>query len=65
MITKDMHITDIVTKHPEVAPVFMEYGMGCIGCQAARFENLDQGATVHGIDTDQLLADLNAAVKAG
>ncbi|MEL7622156.1 MAG: DUF1858 domain-containing protein [Clostridiales bacterium] len=63
MITKDMAITDIVANFPEVVPVFREYGMGCIGCMAARFENLAQGAEVHGIDVDQLLADLNAAAE--
>ena len=64
MITKDMPITDIVTNFPEVVPVFREYGMGCIGCMAARFESLGQGAEVHGIDIDRLVASLNAAVKA-
>lgn len=63
MITGDMSIIDIVNEHPEVLPVFREYGMGCIGCMAARFENLAQGAEVHGIDLEQLLADLNTAVE--
>jgi hybrid cluster-associated redox disulfide protein len=63
MITKEMPITDIVMNFPEVVPVFREYGLGCIGCMAARFENLDQGAQVHGIDIEQLVADLNAAVE--
>ena len=38
--------------------------MGCIGCLAARFETLGQGAEVHGIDVDQLVDDLNAALEA-
>ena len=62
MITKEMSITEIVFDFPEVIPVFRKYGMGCIGCSAARYEDLRQGAEVHGIDTDQLVADLNAAV---
>ena len=62
MITKEMSITDIVFDYPEVMPVFQKYGMGCIGCMSARFEDLGQGAEVHGIDPDQLVADLNAAV---
>ena len=62
MITKDMGIIEIVNKYPEVVPVFFQYGMGCVGCQAARFENLGQGAKVHGIEIDQFIADLNAAV---
>ena len=63
MITKEMSITDIVVNHPETVPVFRAFGMGCIGCMAARFENLGQGADVHGIDVDQLVADLNAALE--
>ena len=64
MITKDMTITDIVINFPEAVPVFRNYGMGCIGCMASRFENVGQGAEVHGIDADQLVADLNAAIEA-
>ncbi|TDT47634.1 DUF1858 domain-containing protein [Fonticella tunisiensis] len=63
MITKDMSITDIVMKYPETAEVFASYGMGCIGCMAARFENLEQGALAHGFDIDTLLEDLNAKIK--
>lgn len=63
MITGEMSIMDIVNEYPEVLPVFKAYGMGCIGCMAARFENLAQGAEVHGIDVEQLVADLNAAIK--
>jgi len=64
MITKEMNIIEIVTKHPESFAVFRAYGMGCVGCSAAQFENLDEGAQAHGIDTEQLVADLNAAVAA-
>ena len=62
MITKEMSITDIVFDYPEVMPVFQKYGMGCVGCMAAQMVDLNQGAEVHGIDADQLVADLNAAI---
>jgi hybrid cluster-associated redox disulfide protein len=39
MITKEMGIIDIVNQYPQTVPVFQDYGMGCIGCMAARFEN--------------------------
>ncbi len=61
-ITKDMGIIDIVQQYPETLEVFQKYGLGCIGCAAARFENLEAGAKVHGIDVDDFIADLNAAV---
>lgn len=63
MITKDMNITEIVGKYPQTADVLREYGMGCIGCMAARFETLEQGAQAHGIDVDALVNALNEAIK--
>lgn len=63
MITKDMGIIEIVTKYPNTVDVFAKYGMGCIGCMASRFENLEQGALAHGIDVDAMVKDLNAAIK--
>lgn len=61
-ITKKMSITEVVSKYPQTVPVFMEHGMGCLGCAAARFENIEQGAMAHGIDVDKLIADLNKAL---
>lgn len=36
--------------------------MGCIGCAAAHFENIEQGALAHGIDVDELITALNDVV---
>ena len=62
-ITKDMGIMDIVTAHPETLEVFARYGMGCIGCAAARFENLEAGAKVHGIDVDEMVDAMNEILE--
>ncbi len=61
-ITKNLPIGEVVQKYPETIPVFMEHGLGCFGCAAARFENIEQGAIAHGIDVEALITDLNAAV---
>lgn len=58
-ITKDMSIMEVVQKYPDAAGVFMEAGMGCLGCAAARFENIEQGAMAHGIDVEALIEGLN------
>ena len=63
LITKQMGIGDIAMKYPQTFDVFANYGMHCIGCVAARFENLEQGCTAHGIDADKMVKDLNAALK--
>ena len=62
MITKDTGIIEAVQNHPEILQVFAEYGLGCVGCMAARFETLEQGAAAHGIDIDELVADLNKVI---
>jgi len=62
-VTKEMNIIDIVQEYPQAAEVFSAYGMGCIGCIAARFENLEAGAKVHGIDPDKLVDDINNLIN--
>ncbi len=52
MISRNMLIEEIVRNYPETIPVFEQYGFGCLGCRAALFENIEQGAKVHGIDAE-------------
>lgn len=61
-VTKDMGIIELVEKWPQTAEILMQHGMGCLGCAAAHFENIEQGANAHGIDLDALMLDLNKAV---
>lgn len=63
-ITKDMSILEVVQKYPDTVDVFVNAGMGCLGCAAAHFENIEQGAMAHDIDVDQLVKDLNTVVGA-
>ena len=58
-ITKDMSIGQVVEKHPETVPVFLQHGLACLGCAFARFENIEQGAVAHGIDVEALMQALN------
>lgn len=62
-ITDDMPIGDVLKKHPQTMRVFLSHGLMCVGCAIARFENIRQGATAHGIDVDALMKDLNKAVQ--
>ena len=59
MITADMKIEEIVAKYPQAIGIFFQYGLGCVGCHAASFESLAEGAMMHGIDPDAMLKDLN------
>ena len=62
MISRNMLIEEIVRNYPETIPVFEQYGFGCVGCRAALFENLEQGAKVHGIDAEAFIASLNNVI---
>ena len=61
-VTKEMGIIEIVQNYPQALEVFAKYGLGCIGCAAARFENLEAGAKVHGVDPEQMVAEINAVI---
>ena len=59
-ITKDTLIGDILDFDNSTAPIFMEMGMHCLGCPSARGESLEMACAVHGVDVEQMVADINA-----
>ena len=63
MITREMTISDIIAKYPETIEVFRTFGLDCMECQIADYEEVEHGAGVHNVDIEQLLAALNEAIK--
>lgn len=62
-VTKDMSIIEIIQTYPQTIEVFAKNGLGCIGCAAAKFENLEAGAKVHGLDPDKLIEEINEVIE--
>ena len=62
-ITKNMKIEEVIRKHPETTEVFAEHGFHCLGCVAASFESIEQGARAHGITPEELVEDLNKIIN--
>lgn len=62
-ITKNMTFFEVMRTYPEAVSVLQKYNLGCIGCMGAQNESLEQGANAHGINVDDLVRDLNAAVS--
>lgn len=58
-VTKDMTIGKVLQMDKEVAPVFMQHGMFCLGCPHAQGESIEMAAAAHGIDVDALMTALN------
>jgi hybrid cluster-associated redox disulfide protein len=59
IFTKDMSILEAVQADPRARDVFAAYGMGCTGCMGVSMETIEDGAKMHGIDPQAVLADLN------
>ena len=58
-ITKEMSIAEVLRINRMTAPIFMQYGMHCLSCPHATAESLEVAGAGHGIDVDELVADLN------
>ena len=64
VITKDMTIGELLQINEGLAPVLVAGGMHCIGCPSSQMETVEEAAQVHGIETELLLARLNAFLEA-
>lgn len=62
-VTKDTIIGDVLDNAPETAPIFLEMGMHCLGCPSARSETIAQACAVHGVNADEIVSKINAAIK--
>ncbi|MBQ2780096.1 MAG: DUF1858 domain-containing protein [Clostridia bacterium] len=62
IITKETLIGEVLEADNTTAKYFLEMGMHCLGCPAARGETIAQACAVHGVDCDELVAKLNAHV---
>ena len=58
-VTKTTKIGDILDFDRGVAPFFLNMGMHCLGCPSARRETLEQACAVHGVNADELVAQIN------
>ena len=64
-ISADLTIKDVVERHPGSDRVFGAHGLPCAGCHASTHETIRQGAGVHHLDLDALIADLDRFIADG
>jgi len=63
-VTGDSLIGDVIEQIPGAADVIEKYfGDGCCTCPGIRVESINFGATMHGIDAGEVVAELNALVR--
>ena len=58
-VNKEMTIGQVLTINRQTAPIFMSFGMHCLGCPVSTGESIQDAAAVHGIDADALVEELN------
>lgn len=58
-VTKDTIIGDVLDRDASVAPFFLEMGMHCLGCPSSRGETIGEACMVHGVDSEDLIDQLN------
>ena len=58
-VTKDTMIGDLLRIDAGVAPILMGIGMHCLGCPSSQMETIEEAAMVHGINADELVAEIN------
>ncbi|MDO4828214.1 MAG: DUF1858 domain-containing protein [Clostridia bacterium] len=64
MINKQMSIGEVLRIDRNVAPIFMQFGMHCLGCPHATAESIELACAAHGTDADALVAKLNEYFEA-
>jgi len=56
---KEMPMMEALQADPRARDVFAAHGMGCVGCMGVSIESIEDGARMHGIDPDVVVAELN------
>ncbi|MDN5315781.1 MAG: hypothetical protein PWP10_4533 [Clostridiales bacterium] len=59
VVTKDMIISEVLSMDQGTTPIFFKNGLHCLGCVMASGETLEEACMVHGINCDNLIAELN------
>ena len=65
LLSPDMLIREVVERFPGSERVFAAHGLPCAGCHVSTRESIRGGASVHRLDLDALLADLERYAKDG
>lgn len=60
MIEKTTKIGELLEIAPDKASILLEAGMHCLGCPASQEETIEEACSIHGIDVDEILKQLNA-----
>lgn len=58
-VTKQTLIGEVLDWNQDTSKYFLQMGMHCLGCPSSRNETIEQACQVHGVNADNLVAQLN------
>jgi len=58
-VNKQMSIGEILDVDQRCAPIFLSFGMHCLGCPMSRGESIEDACMAHGVSADELVEQLN------
>ena len=62
-ITKQTTMGEMLQYDGGIALVLMEAGMHCVGCPSSVGESLEEACMVHGMSSDEVLANIHEYLK--
>ena len=63
LITKETTINEIISARPRALQFFEGLRMSCGSCLAVKFDTLENGALMHGMNVDTLIDQLNRFIS--
>ena len=64
VVNKNTRINEILNAHPEAMKFFNEKKMSCGSCFAVKFDTLENGALMHGMEVTTLIVQLEQFLQA-
>ena len=62
-ITKQTTMGEVLSYDRGIGRVLMHAGMHCVGCPSSIMESLEEACAVHGLNSDEVLANINAYLE--
>ncbi|HMM40870.1 MAG TPA: DUF1858 domain-containing protein [Thermomicrobiales bacterium] len=62
-VTEDTNLEELLSRYPQVVPVFLRRRMLCFGCDLARFESIGDACRIYGEPADGILSELIEVIR--
>jgi hybrid cluster-associated redox disulfide protein len=59
-LSLNMSVAELLERHPETIPIFMQFRMACVGCDIAAFETVAEALAIYHINRERFAAELTA-----